>query len=238
MSKRTSFNKQDERRKSNVHGDLLLCGELKKKSSVPPKRYQTRYFEAIGHYLNYYQDESKSTLKGTLDMDDCVACELDGLKVVLVMNSSDGHRVKLKAENAAYAKHWYEGLNVLTKEQDEDEDSDPDEDEDKKDKKGKKKKKKPLPYPPDRPDVVWFSLTVLKAKDLTAKDFGGTSDPYIVASVDEPDVSPKKARCALNIVPPSRARLFAHPCPIFVCLPCSQATQNRQDEHFLQDLST
>jgi hypothetical protein len=128
MSKRTSFNTQDEPRKSNVHGDLLLCGELKKKSSVPPKRYQTRYFEAIGHYLNYYQDESKSTLKGALDMDDCVACELDGLKVVLVMNISDGHRVKLKAENASYAEHWYEGLNVLTKEQDGDEDSDPDED--------------------------------------------------------------------------------------------------------------
>jgi hypothetical protein len=175
------------RRELNVHGDLLLCGELKKKSSKPPKRYLKRYFEAVGHYLNYYADENKTALKGTLDMDDCVDCELDGLTLVLTMNSSSGHKVMLKADNAALAKHWFEGLSVLTKEEEEDSEED---DEDDEKSKGKKTK---LVYPPDRTDVIWFSLTILKAKGLPAKDFGGTSDPYFSAHVDERD-APKKSR--------------------------------------------
>lgn len=60
--------------------------------------------------------------------------------------------------------------------------------------KGKGGKKKALPYPPDRPDTVWCSVNVRKAKELIAKDITGTSDPYVIITVQEPDDVDKKVK--------------------------------------------
>jgi hypothetical protein len=56
--RRSSFVKGSESRESvyNAHNENeLKCGLLSKKSSSPPKRWQTRFFEAAGHYLTYYK---------------------------------------------------------------------------------------------------------------------------------------------------------------------------------------
>jgi hypothetical protein len=193
LPRRKSFVKAGKNLRASVcTSDVLLCGTLKKKSSGTPKRFQKRYFEATGHYLNYYKDESKKQLKGTLDMDDCESVDLNDANVVLHMNY--GGKVKLKAGDQSTAMNWAEGLSTMSAGAEDGDDSDSDEEGGKKKKKGKKGKKKvKLVYPPDRDDTTWVSITVVKAKDLDAKDLGGTSDPYIIIHVLESDVE-KKAK--------------------------------------------
>jgi hypothetical protein len=196
LPRRKSFIKGGKNLRASVcTSDVLLCGTLKKKSSSAPKRFQKRYFEATGHYLNYYKDESKKQLKGTLDLEDCDSVELHDANIILHMNYNA--KVKLKAGDQSTAMNWAEGLSTMTKGDMEQSDSDDDDDEGgkkkKKGKKGKQGKKAKLVYPPDRPDTFWVSVTVLKAKELDAKDLGGSSDPYITISVLESDID-KKAK--------------------------------------------
>jgi hypothetical protein len=72
--KRGSFEKSQ--RESVYNSAVLLCGLLAKKSGGAVARWQKRYFEAAGHYLNYYADESKFELKGSLDMSSTISVKL------------------------------------------------------------------------------------------------------------------------------------------------------------------
>jgi hypothetical protein len=105
--------------------EVLICGVLEKKASKPPKRYQKRYFEVcrryqgrqetvVGHFLNYYKNDNKAVLKGTLDLSDCESVENSPVDLRgVVLHMSCNQKVELRARDEAAAIAWAEGLDAL-----------------------------------------------------------------------------------------------------------------------------
>ena len=185
-TRRQSFRKGEQQRASVYGDDIQQCGYLQKQTQGAIKRLQKRYFEVSGHYLRYYESEKKKELKGALDMTDCVHVKQKGCSIKVDMGDIT---VKLKAETDHEAESWVDQLSALVPtgaSDDPDALSPGDESSDSDDEGGKKKKKKKKGggkegkiYPPDAPGAIWVSVTVHSGKDLVAKDFGGSSDPYV-----------------------------------------------------------
>jgi hypothetical protein len=85
--RRDSIKKGQGESRSSAYGDAQHSSYLFKKGSKAPKRYQKRFFELNGHYLNYYADETRLTLKGTLDLNDCIGLSNDNLLLDLKLES-------------------------------------------------------------------------------------------------------------------------------------------------------
>jgi hypothetical protein len=194
-SRRQSFKKGDQQRASVWSDDIMQCGYLQKQSQGALKRFQKRYFEASGHYLRYYESEKKQELKGALDMSDCIHVKQKGCSIKIDMGEM---QVKLKADTDHEAETWVDNLNSLAQAGLSD-DGDPlspgDSDSDSDDGGGGKKKKKKKKgdggkgkkeYPPDAAGAIWVSVSIHSGKDLVAKDFGGSSDPYVRCLTADP----------------------------------------------------
>ena len=68
--KNSAFSKKSLR-PSVFQQPVLKGGYLEKQSSGPVKKWQSRYFEISGHYLNYYEKKearSEQAVKGAFDL--------------------------------------------------------------------------------------------------------------------------------------------------------------------------
>ena len=69
--------KRTPQRASMYEGDVVLEGELQKQTSGSLRRWVTRYFTIRGHYLKYYQDEEKESVKGVFDLSQVSECRVE-----------------------------------------------------------------------------------------------------------------------------------------------------------------
>eukprot|EP00935_MAST-01C_sp_MAST-1C-sp1_P002436 g2436.t1 len=102
-------------RSSVFQQSVIKEGYLEKQSSGMIKQWQRRYFELSGHYLKYYEDKgtkSDDTVKGTIDVREIaeLAAGKDG---VIMMATSDGGKINLKAPSETSAASWVDAIEQV-----------------------------------------------------------------------------------------------------------------------------
>eukprot|EP00937_MAST-01D_sp_MAST-1D-sp2_P004266 g4266.t1 len=106
----SSFSKSGFRN-SVFEAPVIMEGWLKKHSTGLIKRWQKRYFTIAGHYMKYYDDETKNekALKGTIDLNGLQSAAQTALEGELQLVIK-GETIILHAESAADGARW---INIL-----------------------------------------------------------------------------------------------------------------------------
>jgi tetratricopeptide (TPR) repeat protein len=104
--KNSAFSKKSLR--PSVFQQLVLKeGYLEKQSSGAVKKWQSRYFEISGHYLNYYEKKearSEQAVKGAFDLNHIREANAAGTAITIEVN--DGSTVKLRGASEEVARLW------------------------------------------------------------------------------------------------------------------------------------
>lgn len=98
-------------RNSVFEAPVIMEGWLKKHSTGLLKRWQKRYFCVAGHYMKYYDDETKNekALKGTIDLNGLQAASQTAMEGELQLIIK-GETIILHADSASEAQRW---TNIL-----------------------------------------------------------------------------------------------------------------------------
>ena len=94
-------------------------GVLEKKGTNLLNPWQSRYFVAAGHYLNYYGNQKDfqrgQGLRGSFDLREMTVMYNEGVEFDLVQETSGGsnHVTRLRAADQGDAKAWVQVLNRL-----------------------------------------------------------------------------------------------------------------------------
>jgi serine/threonine protein kinase len=104
---KSSFHGRKSLRPSVCQQPVLKEGYLEKQSSGAVKKWQSRYFEISGHYLNYYEKRearSEQAVKGAFDLKHIQ--EVSAAATSITIEVDDGSTVKLRSASEEVAKLW------------------------------------------------------------------------------------------------------------------------------------
>jgi tetratricopeptide (TPR) repeat protein len=104
--KNSAFSKKSLR-PSVFQQPVLKEGYLEKQSSGTVKKWQSRYFEISGHYLNYYDKKearSEQAVKGAFDLNHIR--EVNAAATSITIEVNDGSTVNLRGASEEVARLW------------------------------------------------------------------------------------------------------------------------------------
>jgi tetratricopeptide (TPR) repeat protein len=105
--KNSAFSKKGSLRPSVFQQPVLKEGYLEKLSSGTVKKWQSRYFEISGHYLNYYEKKearSEQAVKGAFDLKHIREVSAAATSITIEVN--DGSTVDLRGASEEVARLW------------------------------------------------------------------------------------------------------------------------------------